>query len=80
MEKGWTRSTRGDAFSVAAVFLRTQEPRVATAIASDTGLLPSQEHSTVAHFAFGTTAIVQSFSGTRYFAAVACNVAGVTAP
>lgn len=26
---------------------------------------------------FGTTAIVQSFSGFRYFAAVACNSAGV---
>jgi hypothetical protein len=29
------------------------------------------------YFAFGTTCIVQSFSGRRYFAAVACNCAAV---
>lgn len=37
-------------------------------------------HAAPAYFApapFGTTAIVQSFSGFRYFAAVACNSAGV---
>ena len=38
-----------------------------------------EENLAVFHFFVGSTAMVQSFAGTRYFAAVACRVWGVTA-